>query len=97
MMFWVYIGGIVMLASLAMILSRRWGKDRHVDNYLSGLLGWPTFVSGLLMMIPTFIWYDFAIGFIAMAAYEGWQYVAVKRKHAQHDYEQATKAKGEVA
>ena len=94
MLFWIVIGGGMMLISFIMLMIRHFRKEKHRDSYVTNLFGWPTFVSGMLMMVPTFIWYDFLIGFVAMAAYEGWQFIAAKRKIAEHEL---SKVKGETA
>lgn len=90
MMFWIWFGLILIVPSLAMMAVRHYRQEKHVDNDLTKLLDWPMVVTGILMMIPTWVWWDFIVGLIVVILWEGYKFAQVKRKHADHEYAQAT-------
>ena len=77
------------------------GRDMYAEGawyaYPIRLLGWPTLVSGLLMFLPTGFWWDFLVGFAAMAMYELYQFLRAKRQHAELQYETALSKRDRAA
>lgn len=90
MMFWIVLGLILVVPSVVMMAIRYFRGAAHTDSDLTRLLDWPLLVTGVLMMIPTWIWWDFTVGLVAMIAWETYKFIQAKRKHAEHDYAKAT-------
>lgn len=93
MMFWILLGLAMVIPSLIFMSLRYIRGDKHVDSQLTSLFDWPLLATGVLTMIPTWIWWDFTVGLVAMIAWEGYKFMQAKRKHAEHNLAQALKEK----
>lgn len=97
MKFWIILGLLLIVASLVMMAIRHVRGEDHVDTKLTSLFDWPMVVTGVLVMIPTWVWWDFTVGLLAMIAWEAYKWMQTKRLHAEHEYAVATTPKEEVA
>jgi hypothetical protein len=98
MAFWLILGFGLIISSVICMVSRHYRGEKHQDNQLTRYLDWPMIVTAILLMVPTWAWWDFIVGLVVMAMWEVWQLLTAKRKLAQHELSSATKSgKGEAA
>lgn len=84
-MLWILIGGTLVASSLLLMALRRKRGEKHVDNDLSRLLDWPMVITGILVMVPTWFWWDFIIGIVVVILWEVWKWVKAHRERAELD------------
>lgn len=97
MAFWIFVGLTCIIPSVVFIALRRKRKKRFVDTPFTKIFDWPLVITGVMFLIPGWIWWDITVGLVAAIAWEVYKFMVAKRKHAEHDLAQATASKREVA
>jgi hypothetical protein len=99
MLFWILLGLACIIPSAIYMGLRYVRGDAHKDTVITKFLDWPLVITGILLMVPGYIWIDVTVGLVAMIAWEiyGWVTARRKREELALERELGQKTEGDVA